>query len=324
MAGARSMTSSEELAFPPGFLALLERLRILALRAAGGGLREGRRLGAYRGGQLEFHDHRAYAPGDDLRYLDWNLYARLDRPFIKEFVREEAGAMHLLLDATPSMALGTPAKWTFTRRLAALLGHVAWGANDRVQAYIFGATRSRLDLFPPPALRANTQTFLQWLGKRSPGGGFAGLGEAFAGDVDGAAEAPVFLEAVHGFLRTHPARGRIFILSDFWFELAELSEGLQRLSSSGFDLAAIHVLAPEETRVLDEGALRILAVEEPGEIELDATPAAVERYGIELNAHLQHVEQLFQRRGGFYLYEHADTPLERVLIDSLKRRRWLG
>ena len=114
-----SDTGDAGLDLPPDFLQLLERLRLLSVRAVGGGVRQGHRLGAYRGGQLEFHDYRAYTHGDDLRYLDWNLYARLEKAFIKEFAREEAGAVYLLLDGTPSMSLGNPSKWTFVRRLAA-------------------------------------------------------------------------------------------------------------------------------------------------------------------------------------------------------------
>src|SRR5213595_2066023 len=91
-----------DIVFPPDFLASLERLRVAALKAMGGGLREGHRLGAYKGGQLEFHGHRDYSPGDELRYLDWNGYARLGRPYIKEFAREESGVLHLAVDATAS------------------------------------------------------------------------------------------------------------------------------------------------------------------------------------------------------------------------------
>ncbi|MCW8131434.1 MAG: DUF58 domain-containing protein, partial [Planctomycetota bacterium] len=127
--GTEPERADADVVFPPGFLESLERLRILAVRAAGGGLKEGHRLGAYKGGQLEFHDYRNYVPGDDLRYLDWNLYARLGKPFVKEFAREEAGSIHLLLDASPSMGLGAPSKWTFARRVAELFGHVGWSAR---------------------------------------------------------------------------------------------------------------------------------------------------------------------------------------------------
>src|SRR5690242_18034901 len=86
LAAARSKSKQQaDVAFPPNFLASLERLRLAALKAMGGGLREGHRLGAYKGGQLEFHGHRNYVPGDELRYVDWNTYARLGKPYVKEF-----------------------------------------------------------------------------------------------------------------------------------------------------------------------------------------------------------------------------------------------
>lgn len=308
-----------EVTFPPGFLESLERLRILALRASGGGLKEGHRLGAYRGGQLEFHDHRSYAPGDDLRYLDWNLYARLGKPFIKEFAREEAGAVHLLLDASPSMALGAPSKWTFARRLAALLAHVAWKSRDRVWAWVFRGADRPLATYPPQSARAETRSFVEWLGKEHIDSSPAKpRSEETAEPAEG-----VLLSAIQAFLRRSPVRGRVFVISDFWQEETEVSDAVRRLSAAGFDLAAIHVLASDEVGMFDHGELRVLAVEENGEVELNGTDDAAMRYEEELNAHLTRIEGLFQRRGGLYLYERSDTPLERVLIESLRRRRWL-
>ena len=327
--GVAKDSGAADLVFPPGFLESLDRLRILALKAAGGGLKEGHRLGAYKGGQLEFHDHRSYAPGDDLRYLDWNLYARLGKPFVKEFAREEAGAIHLLLDATPSMALGTPSKWTFARRVAALFAHVGWSARDQVRAYVFRGAGADLASYPPRAAKGTTPDFIAWLRTQQtalpigleerPDETSRNTAPARAGEGAGALGA-----AVRGFLRRTPAHGRVFVLSDFWQEEPELTGALRRLSASGFDLAAIQVLAPEELAPPDPGELRVLSLEEAGEVEVSVTPATLARYAQELETQRALVEGLVRRRGGLSLMVSSATPLERVLLQTLRRRRWIG
>jgi uncharacterized protein (DUF58 family) len=330
--GAREKPGEAEVDFEPGFLESLERLRLLALRAAGGGLKEGHRLGAYKGGQLEFHDYRGYAPGDDLRYLDWNLYARLDKPFIKEFAREEAGTVHLLLDATTSMALGQPSKWTFARRLAALFAHVGWSARDVVRAYVY--RRPGLDpaTYPPGGRRGETAEFLEWLRREQTAppaalqtgreaGPSAEQGQASSAAPAGAAGA--LLSAVRAFLRTAPVRGRVFLISDLWQEEDELADALRRLSTSGFDLAVVQVLAPEELMAPEPGEWRVLAAEEPGEVEVNLSLAGTSLYVTELHAHRGRIESFVRKRGGLYLMESSDTPIERVLIQALRERRWV-
>lgn len=327
--GAPADTGDADVVFPPGFLEALDRLRIAALKAAGGGLKEGHRLGAYRGGQLEFHDHRGYSPGDDLRYLDWNLYARLGKPFVKEFAREEAGAIHLLLDASASMALGTPSKWTFARRLGALFSHVAWSARDQARTFVFGrgvlSQGERLRSFPPRGSRPGTGELLEWLRKEriAPPAAERDPVDDGEGRSVAKAEGGILLDAVRAFLREAPTRGRVFVVSDFWYEEREIAAAFQSLSAAGFDTAALHVLAPEESAVLEPGELRILSLEETGEVELNHTPAAAARYAEELEVHTAAVEGVLRRRGGHYLFAPSDAALEKVLLQTLRRRRWI-
>ena len=321
--------------FTPDFLATLERLRLVALRAIGGGLREGHRLGAYKGGQLEFHGHRSYTPGDELRYVDWNSYARLGRPFVKEFAREEAGVLHLLLDATPSMALGGStggrshqwhaSKWTFARRVAALFVHVALASKDVARVYVFRGGGAATRQFPLRGARAGTKeflTFLEGVDTAPPGLGVEG---ADAGSrVSGSVPADAALaNAVSGYLRTSPKRGRVMVVSDFWQEEQEIVAAVSRLASAGFDVAALHVLAPEELQPQAEGELLARSVEEDGEVEVSAGTDLPARDSRELEAHCRSVEETFRRRGGNYLRAGSDTSIESVLITALRQRKWM-
>jgi uncharacterized protein (DUF58 family) len=314
LAGPRN-APSDDVAFPPGFLASLERLRMVALKAIGGGLREGHRLGAYKGGQLEFHGHRNYVAGDELRYVDWNSFARLDKPYVKEFAREEAGVLHLMLDATPSMALGSPSKWTFARRLAALFSHVALSSKDVVRLYVFNG-HNALERFPRQGSRGGIHEFLSFLQNAA----LRVESETTDGSStqDGALQA-----AVAQFARGNPPRGRVILISDFWYTETEIVSSISRLSSAGFDVSGVHVLAEEEITPALHGDLLARSLEESTEIELSGSADLPVRYAQELEAHRRTVEEIFRRRGGNYLLERSDTSIERALLSTLRQRRWV-
>lgn len=314
----------ETLVFAPDFLAQLERLRVAALKALGGGLREGHRLGAYKGGQLEFHGHRDYSPGDELRYLDWNSYARLGRPYIKEFAREESGVLHIIIDATASMGLGKPAKYTFARRVAALFAHVALASKDSVHTLIFGGA-GRADHFPARRAKMTTQDFLVFLENARLDEEVERSSRSVQGKGLNGAGAPFYdlRAAVSDFLKRGPRRGGVLLLGDFWQEEQEITESVSRLAQAGFDVSAIHTLAAEELNPPAQGELLVRSVESGTETALWFGAALSARYGEELEKHRAAVEGIIRRRGGNYLFAPSDTSIEKVLIASLRQRRWL-
>ena len=122
----------------PALLVRLERVDIRSNKMFPGKL-QGERRSKRRGQSVEFDDYRNYVPGDDLRFIDWNVYARLDRLFIKLFLEEEDLALHLILDASASMHAGSPSKARFAAQVALALGHIGLVNNNRVTASIFGA-----------------------------------------------------------------------------------------------------------------------------------------------------------------------------------------
>lgn len=314
--------AASNLVFPPDFLASLERLRLVALKAMGGGLREGHRLGAYKGGQLEFHGHRSYSPGDELRYIDWNTYARTGKPFVKEFAREEAGVLHVLLDATPSMALGHPTKWTFARRLAALFAHVALSSKDAIYIYAFRGTDS-LEQFPARGAKGGIREGLAFLENCIVASAPSAVQQQASRVPDNGANGGALGRAVSRFLRGSPARGRAIVVSDFWQDEREIVGAVSRLAASGFDVSAIHVLAPEEIQPHAEGELLARSLEEDAEIELSAGSDLAERYARELESHRKAIEECIRKRGGNYLLADSETSIERVLINTLRQRRWV-
>ena len=135
MAGARAQDF-----FTGEFLAQLERLALASKRTFRGRVK-GERKSPHRGSSVEFVDYRPYGVGDDLRYVDWNIYGRLDRLYLKLFVDEKDLCLHLLLDASSSMDVGEPTKLRYATRLAAALGFVALVNYERVGV---GIVRDRM------------------------------------------------------------------------------------------------------------------------------------------------------------------------------------
>src|SRR5437762_8112871 len=120
----------------PQFLARLEQLDLVS-RKIFLGLMKGERRSKRKGQSVEFADYRNYVVGDDLRFLDWNLYARLDRLFLRLFMEEEDLHLYILLDVSQSMDFGTPTKLHFARQVAAALGFVGLVNLDRVRVAAF-------------------------------------------------------------------------------------------------------------------------------------------------------------------------------------------
>src|SRR5687768_13584613 len=120
----------------PELLRRLEQFQLLAARRAKSSAKGERRSRA-RGQSVEFADHRNYVAGDDFRYLDWNLYGRLDKLFLKLYEEERELPVSIFLDASESMSFGTPTKFDFARQIAAAVGYVALCGFDRVSIHIF-------------------------------------------------------------------------------------------------------------------------------------------------------------------------------------------
>jgi uncharacterized protein (DUF58 family) len=124
--------------FDTAFLRKLDRLSLLTRQAMSGEM-QGERRSPRRGASVEFADFRPYTPGDDIRQIDWNLYARMERFFLKLFVAEEELTIHMLIDNSRSMDWGEPNKLHYARQAAGAFGYITLSSLDRVTVTAFGA-----------------------------------------------------------------------------------------------------------------------------------------------------------------------------------------
>jgi uncharacterized protein (DUF58 family) len=242
--------------FDEVFLRKLERLAIVSKRVARG-LAHGERRTRRSGAGLEFADHRAYTPGDDLRRLDWNLFGRLERPLLRLFDEDEELPLHLLVDTSASMGFGTPTKLRLAVEIAAALAYVGLANLERVAVHALAETLG--DGLGPQRGKAQVQPVFAFLAALS-------------------AHARTNLRAaIDRFVARHSRRGIAVLLSDC-FDPAGSEEAIDRLRASRFLPVIVQITAPEEhAPALDQDVL-VVDAETGVERPLTVTPAVRAAY----------------------------------------------
>jgi uncharacterized protein (DUF58 family) len=278
------------------FLTQLERLALVSRRAFRGRTR-GERKSPRKGMSVEFSDYRQYGVGDDLRYVDWNIYGRLDRLYLKLFVDEEDLCLHLLLDGSASMSFGAPSKVHYAARLAAALGFVGLVNHERVGVAV---VRDRMaEGWNPTRGRGQFFSLLDFAaGLRA--GGPTGLSEGLASYA----------------LRSREA-GVAVLISDL-LDPAGYERGLKALLERRFDVHVIHVLASEEMNPLLAGDLRLTDVETGEMRDLTMDGEAMADYRQRLAEFLGRAESFCRASEIAYHRVTTDTPVEEMLLRQLK------
>jgi uncharacterized protein (DUF58 family) len=300
--GAYLPSDIDPTVFDEGFLRQLERLGLLMKQPVRGGLKGGRRS-VKRGQSVEFADYRDYALGDDLRQLDWNVYARLEKLFVKLFVEEEDVTVTFLVDASPSMAFGQPEKLLFAKRAAAALGYIALAGEDRV---VVSALTGRV---------ARRQ------------GGLRGSGRVFRllSNLSGIrpAEGPTDLlaSARHAGAMLS-GRGVVVLISDLLDPAAD--RVIRELAAQGSELIVLHVLSPEELEPRLEGDLRLVDSESGEGIDVTVDLSTIDAYKARLAAWQEGLGELASKRRASYAPVPSDLPLADLVFAELRRRRVVG
>ncbi|HYL60120.1 MAG TPA: DUF58 domain-containing protein [Candidatus Acidoferrales bacterium] len=213
--------------FTPGFLARLEKLRIRT-RQRYAGLGRGVHLSPKRGSSLEFNDFRHYSPGDDFRYIDWGLYGRSDKLYIKLFQEEEDLLTYIFVDASASMAYPAHDRKFESAILTALaLAYVALASGDRVMVRVLGGAGMTLN----PSF-VNGRHRIVELARR-----LGGL--RAAGQFDFATSLAQELLAIR-------RAGKVFVVSDFLMLLNSVTRGLGLFTAASMDLTAVQILGGSE------------------------------------------------------------------------------
>jgi uncharacterized protein (DUF58 family) len=297
----------------PDLLRRLEQFQLLAARRAKSSARGERRSRA-RGQSVEFADYRSYVHGDDFRHLDWNLYGRLERLFLKLYEEERELPVRIFLDASESMTFGEPRKFDFARQVAAAIGYVALCGFDRVSVIPFPAaaddgqtdrTARTLELAARGALRSvrgrkSAMQFFQNLGALTAGGP-ADLNEALR----------------RGALEARQA-GLAVVLSDF-LDPAGYEVGLNALVGRGFQVDIVQILSPEELSPATFGDLRLVDSETGAMQEVTFGRYRMKAYQQTVQNFLQRQREFCQSRGINFFTASSNTALEELLLKQLRK-----
>ena len=266
----------------------LDRLDVMSRKVLRGRM-QGERRSKKRGQSVEFADYRNYVVGDDLRRIDWNLYARLDKLFLRLFLEEEDLSVTVLLDTTASMDFGEPNKLLYAKRLAAALGYIALTHYNRLTVHSF------------------TNTI-----------------DASLHDMRGRRPVPRLLEFLDAIEVTKvagswakPEPGGT----------GDMTDALRYLAAERYDCYAIQVLAPQETDPVKGqvvGDLRLRDIEDGDVAEVSVTAPLLRKYKANLQAYCEHVREACLRRGLLYMLAQTDVPFEDVVLKYLRQRGLVG
>jgi uncharacterized protein (DUF58 family) len=297
----------------PELLRRLEQFQLLAARRAKSSAKGERRSRA-RGQSVEFADYRPYVHGDDFRYLDWNLYGRLERLFLKLYEEERELPVRIFLDASESMTFGEPRKFDFARQVAAAVGYVALAGFDRVSVFPF----------PPPVTdpQADQRNLMVELAARGALRSVRGKKSAIqyfrnlsALTASGAAN---FNEALRrGALEARQA-GLAMVLSDF-LDPAGYEAGLTALVGRGFQVDLVQILAPEELSPTNFGDLRLVDSESGATQEVTFGRYRLKAYQQTVRNYLARLREFCQARGINFFSVSSKTSLEELLLKQLRK-----
>lgn len=301
--GAAPQTPQTENARPsaelldPAFLRYLEQLEV-ASRKTFLGRMKGERRSKKRGVSIEFADYREYSKGDDLRFLDWNIFGRLDRLFTKLFHEEEDLYLYILVDSSKSMDLGDPNKGIFAKKIAAALAYVTLAGMDRV--CLVGFDKERYRWMQPARGKYSIWRILNFLDEL-PMEGETSLADA-----------------CKRFVMQQKRGGVVILLSDL-FDPEGYEEGLKRLLQNRNELYVLHTLSPQELNPELVGSLRLLDAETDEPVEISVTEELLGVYQRRLKAFQTQVSEFSLRYGVHYQPLSSDAPVERLLTDAFRR-----
>jgi uncharacterized protein (DUF58 family) len=291
--------------FDGAFLSRIEQLALLARRMASSGDRAQRRAKKLGSG-MEFADHRAYAPGDDLRHLDWRLFARTERLQLRQFEEEEDLPVYFLIDRSASMAHspdGVPSLLDRGLQVAAALAYIALANLDRVAVVPFGEGAAP----PDRPVRGKSQFFriLRQLSAVEPAGKTA------------------IRPALEAFWRNQPRKGLVVLISDF-YDPSGLQDGLKALSLRGYEPMVLHLV---DGALLDADTFGDLALvdAETGELrELTLTPALMAEYRKAFEAFCLDIDRRAREVGARHLRVDVSLPFDDVIMRVFRSGGFLG
>jgi hypothetical protein len=304
----------------PELVARLGTLDVSSRKIMTGKLK-GERRSKRRGESVEFADHRPYVYGDDLRHIDWNIFGRLDKMFLKLFLEEEDLSLTIVIDCSASSDAGDPNKFVFMQRLAAALAYVGLVNLNRVGVHAVGDKGVREgeapelgpdgQALPPQGLVSSVRDLR---GKRR-------LQDliAYILSIEPSGQTR-FTDACKRIAITRRGgKGVMVVLSDFLIKEG-YEAGLRLLKGQGYDVYAIQVLSPQEMEPTIGGDLRLKDMEDGDTAEVTITAPLIRKYKQILNAYCNRLHAFCTQRDIIHMTVKTDMAVDALVLDYLRRR----
>jgi len=294
---AEPLDSHPETFFDTDFLRKLERLHLIAKRLSWAGAK-GEHAVSRKGFSLEFSDYRRYQPGDDLRYVDWNIYRRLDRLLLKVFTAEEELNIYLLVDTSRSMAEGAPAKLDYAKKVAAALGYIGLKNLDRVGGAPFSTA-----LHKPLTLGRGRKQILSMF--------------SFLNHLSCTGETNL-RASIHAFTKLFPHPGFVVIVSDL-FDSEGWRRALEELTAKRYQPLVIHIVDEQELQPKARGDVALVDVEGGRERKFFLDDDLVRRFQAELASYFNEIEAMCASRRIDYLRTTTQVPFDEFVLQTLRQ-----
>ncbi len=294
--------------FDDEFLQRLQRLGLIAKRISASSRGVGQRRTRRLGDGLEFADHRAYTPGDDMRLLDWPYYARMERMLLRLFHEHSEGIVTILLDCSGSMSLGGSAgqspkgrvgKFDYARRTAAALAYVAMAGLDRVQILSFSGELS--DGLKTGRNRRQILQVLEYL-EALTAAGRTRLGAS-----------------VEQYARRYNEAGTVIILTDMLDAEDDLAGALSVLRQRTGDVILLQIVDPCDTNPPILGPTQLGSVETNRRLNVNITEAVLASYAERWGEFVRWAEKTCLAKGAIYLQAPTTAPFERLVLHVLEK-----
>lgn len=293
--------SGDDDLFDDDFQRKLDYLALVSKRAFAGRMRAERRT-KKTGAGVEFADHRDYQPGDDFRYLDWNVYQRFDRLLLRLFEEEEDLAIYFIVDASTSMGFGDGRKLRYAKRVAAALAYVGLANLDRVSIVsttdrVFGrmpATRGKARIFKVfrflKELKADGHTNLE--------------------------------DALKSFVAQNKRRGLVVLASDL-YDPHGFERGINVLRYNKFDPFVVHITDKDEAKPKLAGDVLLYDCETGDEREVTVTAKVLERFEVAYGEYLSEIDRFCSSKQVPYIQADVAIPFDELILRVFRRGGFL-
>jgi uncharacterized protein (DUF58 family) len=282
---------------PPDMMGKLERMELVSRKIFRGRMK-GERRSKRKGQSVEFADFRNYSLGDDLRFIDWNLFARLDRLYLKLFLEEEDLHFFAIIDDSLSMDFGSPSKLFAAKQIAASLGYIGLCRGDRVSLSGF----STIDR--PAILRGKSSVYRML---------------SYLQGIEASKTGPTMQDAIKHYCTRTRSKGIVVLITDLMCKEG-YENALRLLVTREMDIFLVHLLSPEEWDPNLQGDLKLIDVEDGDAQEISVSAHLIEKYQENLERFIEGAKSFCNKRSIMYVPARSDQGADLLIGDYLRTR----